>query len=100
VAISIEQDSRYLDNDRWAWSVRLKGTSAELDDIDHVVYVLHPTFHNPVREIRDRATNFRMETKGWGSFTIYAKVVYRDGHETGLEHELVLLYPNGTPTLA
>jgi len=100
VALSIEQDSSYLGNDRWAWSVHLNGESAELDDIDHVVYILHPTFHNPVREIRDRTTNFRMETKGWGTFTIYAQAIHRDGRETQLQHELALLYPDGTPTPA
>jgi len=100
VALSIKQDSSYLGNDRWAWSLQLSGTSLELDNVDHVVYVLDPTFHNPVREVRDRSTNFRMETKGWGTFTIYATVVTRDGRETPLEHELVLLYPDGKPTLA
>jgi transcription initiation factor IIF auxiliary subunit len=100
MALAVKQDSRYLGNDRWSWSVQLKGTRAELDDIDYVTYVLHPTFHNPVREVRDRATNFRMETKGWGTFTLYANAVHRDGHETHLEHELVLLYPDGKPTLA
>jgi transcription initiation factor IIF auxiliary subunit len=100
VALSIKQDSSYLGNDRWAWSLQLSGTSSELDDVDHVVYVLHPSFHNPVREVRDRGTNFRMETKGWGTFTLYATAVHRDGRETRLEHELVLLYPDGKPTLA
>jgi transcription initiation factor IIF auxiliary subunit len=100
VALSIEQDSSYLGNDRWSWSVHMNGTSAELDNIDHVVYILHSSFHDPVREIRDRATHFRMQTKGWGTFTLYAKVVHRDGHETSLEHDLLLMYPDGKPTLA
>jgi transcription initiation factor IIF auxiliary subunit len=100
VAVSIQQDASYLGNDRWTWSVELNGTPAELDDVDHVVYVLDPTFHNPVREIRDRVTNFRLTTSSWGTFTLYATVIHRDGHETPLEHNLVLLYPDGKPTLA
>jgi transcription initiation factor IIF auxiliary subunit len=100
VALSVQQDTSYLGNDRWAWSVQLNGTAAELDDVDHVVYVLDPTFHNPVRDIRDRASNFRLKDSTWGTFTIYVKIVHRDGHEESLEHNLVLLYPDGTPTPA
>jgi transcription initiation factor IIF auxiliary subunit len=100
VALSISQNQEYLGKDRWAWSVWLEGSSQELDGVDHVVYILHPTFHNPVRQINDRKTNFRLDTSGWGAFTIHAKAVHRDGRETMLDHDLVLLYPNGKPTLA
>jgi transcription initiation factor IIF auxiliary subunit len=71
-----------------------------LDDIDRVVYILHPTFHNPVREVEDRGSKFRLETSGWGTFTIHAKAVHRDGRETPLHHDLKLVYPDGTPTFA
>ena len=99
MALSIQQSQEYVGNERWRWSVWLDGTPEELDSIDQVLYILHSTFHNPVRSITDRATNFRLETSGWGGFTIHAKVTHRDGHETPLKHDLVLLYPNGTPTL-
>jgi transcription initiation factor IIF auxiliary subunit len=68
--------------------------------VSHVMYVLHPTFHNPVRLVTDRSSNFRLDTSGWGTFTIHAKAVHQDGTETHLKHDLVLLYPDGTPTLA
>jgi transcription initiation factor IIF auxiliary subunit len=100
VALSIKQSQEYLGNDRWRWSVWLDGTPEELDAIDYVRYILHPTFHNPVRYVRDRTTNFRLETSGWGTFTMHAKVVHSDGHETSLDYDLVLLYPDGTPTFA
>jgi transcription initiation factor IIF auxiliary subunit len=100
VALSVQQDTSYLGNDRWTWSVQLNGTPAELDDVDHVIYVLDPTFHNPVRDSRDRASNFRLKSSSWGTFTIYVKIVHRDGQEESLEHDLVLLYPDGTPTPA
>ncbi|MGH9406451.1 MAG: pYEATS domain-containing protein [Terriglobia bacterium] len=98
--LSIEQGAQYLGNERWKWWVWVEGTAAELDDIGRVVYVLHPTFHNPVREIKDRSSKFRLETSGWGTFRIHAKAVHLDGHETPLEHNLVLVYPDGTPTPA
>jgi len=100
MALSIEQDAHYVGKDRWEWSVWLEGTPEELDDVGRVVYILHPTFRNPVREVEDRSTKFRLETSGWGTFTIRARAVHSDGRETLLQHDLVLLYPNGTPTVA
>ena len=100
MAVALTQDATYAGGDRWEWSVSLDGPAQELDSIDHVTYVLHPTFHNPVREIRDRSTNFRLETSGWGTFTIHAKAAYKDGRDVALQHDLVLVYPDGTPTTA
>lgn len=82
------------------WSVWLSGDPEELDSIDHVLYILDPTFHNPVRTVSDRMTNFRLDTDSWGIFTIHANVMHRDGREKTLNHDLVLLYPDGTPTAA
>ena len=100
MAVTLAQRANYVGSDRWEWSIWLDGAAEELDSIDHVTYVLHSTFLNPVRRVSDRATNFRLETSGWGAFTIYAKATYKDGHELPLEHDLVLTYPNGTPTTA
>lgn len=99
MALSIQQSQEYLGSDRWRWSVWLNGTPEELDSVDHVVYILHPTFQNPVRPVSDRSTNFRLDTTSWGTFTMHANIVHRDGHETKLKHDLVLLYPDGKPTL-
>ncbi len=100
MALSIQQHQEFVGHGRWKWSVWLDGPPEELDSVDHVLYILHSTFHKPVREVSDRATNFRLDTSGWGTFTIRANVAHRDGRETLLAHELVLLYPDGTPTLA
>jgi len=100
VALSIQQAQEYLGRDRWKWSVWIGGSSEELDAVDHVTYVLHPTFHNPVRMIDDRASNFRLDTSGWGTFTIHAKAVLKDGNEVPLQHNLELFYPDGNPTAA
>lgn len=100
MALSIQQSDEYLRNGRWRWSVWLDGAPEELDSVDHVIYILDPTFHKPVRRIGDRSSNFRLDTSGWGTFTIHAIAVDRGGQETPLNHELVLLYPDGTPTLA
>lgn len=100
MAFSIQQSQEYMGGDRWRWSVWLDGTSEELNSVDHVIYILHSSFHNPVRRVSDRASNFRLNTSGWGTFTLHANIVDHAGHETTLSHDLLLVYPNGTPTLA
>lgn len=100
MALAIRQDEKYLGKDRWQWSVWVDGPPEELDAIDHVVYVLDSTFHDPVRTVTDRSTKFQLTTSGWGIFTVYAKAIKKDGSETNLEHDLVLRYPDGTPTAA
>jgi transcription initiation factor IIF auxiliary subunit len=100
VALSIQQSQEYLGKGRWSCSVWIDGEARDLDTIDHVTYILDPTFHNPVRTVTDRATNFRLDTSSWGKFTLHAVVNHRDGSETRLHHDLVLVYPDGTPTLA
>ena len=100
MGLSIRQDAHYVGHDYWKWSVCLEGAPEELEDVNRVVYILDPTFHNPVREVEDRSTKFRLDTAGWGTFTIRAIAEHRDGGRTSLTHDLVLTYPDGTPTAA
>ena len=96
--MEIKQDSQYVDEDWWQWSVQLKDSRPELDKVKYVEYSLHPTFPQPVRRISNRDSNFKLETAGWGEFPIDAKVVYKDGSEIKLKHELELKYPSGERT--
>jgi len=100
MTLRIEQDCDYKNDDWWEWSVWIEGTEQELDTIKFVQYTLHPSFPNPVRKITDRASKFQLKTSGWGSFTIYAKVLHKDGNDTSLQQELTLYYPDGTATTA
>ena len=99
MAIRIAQDFKYQGDDWWKWWVWVEGNEEELGEIDYVVYKLHPTFPSPVRKIADRSTKFRLETAGWGTFQLYAKVVLKDTSVVNLEHYLELEYPDdeGTP---
>ena len=45
-----------------------------LSKVEKVVYFLHKTFRNPVREVINRDTNFELRTAAWGEFTIRAEV--------------------------
>jgi|ERR1019366_9848615 transcription initiation factor IIF auxiliary subunit len=98
MALTIQQDFEYRGNDWWKWRVWIDGPPQELDAIDHVVYTLHRTFPNPIRRTSDRQSGFRLETGGWGVFTIYATLVHKNGRETEIFHDLRLEYPDGTPT--
>ena len=57
MSVNIAQDFEYQGDDWWKWWVWIDGPKEELDQIDHVVYTLHPTFPNPVRIVRDRSSN-------------------------------------------
>ncbi|MFT4938942.1 MAG: hypothetical protein ACI88A_001974 [Paraglaciecola sp.] len=45
-----------------------------LSKVEKVVYFLHKTFRNPVREVTNRDTNFELITAAWGEFSIRAEV--------------------------
>ncbi len=83
----------------WKWEAFLDDEgSGDLDKVEHVEYVLHPTFSNPVRTISDRESNFALRTQGWGTFPLTAFVYTRDGQKQKLVHEIELLSdpPSGT----
>ena len=90
MTIQIKQQTVLKSKDWWEWSVWLEGDKKQLDAIDHVVYTLHPTFPNPVVHISDRKTGFRLDSSGWGEFTIYLQINRKDGSTTKREHYLEL----------
>lgn len=92
----IEQGFNYEGDDWWSWWVWIEGKESDLDKIDYVLYTLHSTFPNPVRKMKDRKSKYKLEAEGWGTFTIYAKIVLVDKSEILIEHELYLEYPDGT----
>ena len=96
--IRIKQEATYSDEDWWDWSVELDAPKQMLDRVKFVEYELHPTFPRPIRRITDRDSSFRLSTGGWGTFPIRARVVFEDGREEQVEHELELHYPDGTMT--
>jgi transcription initiation factor IIF auxiliary subunit len=95
----IGQAYKFEGDDWWSWWIWVNAEEKKLDEIIHVVYTLHPTFNKPVRKITDRKSKFKLETEGWGVFTIYAKIVLRTGQEISLKHELHLEYPDGSNNL-
>lgn len=90
MTIQVKQQAVPKGKDWWEWSVWLEGAKKELDAIDHVVYTLHPTFPNPVVTATNRATGFRLNSSGWGEFTIYLQIKNKDGSTNKRRHYLKL----------
>jgi transcription initiation factor IIF auxiliary subunit len=97
-ALTIRQWDHYEGDDWWSWAVWVEGPAKALDLVDFVEWVLHPTFPNPVRKIKDRASKFRLETGGWGEFRVIARVRMQDGTQTKLRHDLELHKPKKKST--
>jgi hypothetical protein len=91
--IDIRQETHYKGKDWWQWSVCLDGPEEMLDRVGHVVYTLHPTFPTPVRQVSDRATNFRLDSAGWGEFEIFVDIVFKNGKHEQKKHWLELVAP-------
>ena len=79
MAIRIVQTSKQRPSeDLWDWEVHLEGANDELDQIKYVEYTLHETFSNPLRREYDRASGFALKELGWGTFTLYFRINYKD----------------------
>jgi len=88
--LRLKNSSAWQGKDRWKWSVWIEAKQESIEQIDRVEYVLHPTFPNPVRVVTNRASNFRLESKGWGEFMIHANVITKRGRTVRLNHWLKL----------
>jgi transcription initiation factor IIF auxiliary subunit len=84
--IRLKNSSAWQGGDRWKWSVWVEGKPETIEQIDRVEYLLHPTFPNPLRVITNPASNFRLDSKGWGEFMVHAKVITKRGHTIELNH--------------
>lgn len=80
--------SRELEPGWWDWGISLEGAPSELSQVRCVEYTLHPTFPNPVRMICTRDNNFLLTARGWGTFTLGAKLMLQDGSIRELKHQL------------
>ena len=72
------------------WVVFVKATDSVLNTIDHVEYLLHPTFPKPEVSSYNRADKFNYSSSGWGEFEIKAKVVFKNKKYLYLTHWLKL----------
>jgi hypothetical protein len=101
-ALAVTNASTYLPDVKsegrnwWDWTVYLAGPDAELAQVKCVEYMLHPTFDPPKVQVCERgagALAFPLTRRGWGTFTVKARVQLKDGSERALEHTLVFEPP-------
>lgn len=52
-----------------------------LNDVEKVVYHLHPTFPNPDIETNNRKQRFELNTRAWGEFNLSADVYIKNYEE-------------------
>ncbi len=82
---------KYAGDNHWEWEAFLDdGGTGQLDDVNSVEYVLHPTFKKPLRKITTRNNQFAMKTNGWGTFKLKAFVSMKDGSREKLTHYIEL----------
>lgn len=95
MSLEIHQAASFAGDGYWKWSVWIDGPDAELDQVQSVEWVLHPTFPNPIVQATQRQDKFRIEASGWGAFEINAHVSTNDGRTQHLKHWLRLEEPGG-----
>lgn len=80
-----------IGNDKWNWTVFIKGERQNIDDVKCVEYTLHPSFSKPVRlvcEPGDPQRPFGLSATGWGTFSIGIRILMKDGTHQDLRHQL------------
>ncbi len=80
-----------IGDNKWSWTVFLRGDRQRIDDIKCVEYKLHPTFPHPIRRICEKRYSnrpFGLSATGWGTFTIPIRVFMKDGTILHMKHQL------------
>ena len=88
--VRVANTYHYAGGRRYDWSVFIKEDRSTLDKIRCVEYTLHPTFPNPVRRICTSQSGFALRENGWGEFTIYVRIEWKDSHATNQSYRLDL----------
>ena len=82
MSVKIENYARRVeprdDYDWYEWKVFVDEEPDVLNRIKEVIYLLHPTFKNPERVMRNQNEGFALEGSGWGSFDMTVTIKYID----------------------
>lgn len=89
----IEQWSQYVGNDRWKWSCWIDAEPEPMSRISSVTWILHPTFSPSRITLKTRENQFRLDSSGWGTFTLRAKLDLTGGSSLELRRALKLDHP-------
>ena len=89
-SLRLENDSEPHGEGWWKWSAWVSGSPDDLAGLESVTYRLHPSSPEPVVQVTDRSTNFKLSSTGWGEFAISADAKMKDGRTIRLERWLAL----------
>ncbi|HUK42127.1 MAG TPA: pYEATS domain-containing protein [Candidatus Acidoferrales bacterium] len=95
MSYQIAQSEKYVGNNYWSWSAWIEASHDELDQLDYVTWILHPTFSPSRIENRSRETNFRLDTSGWGTFMLRAQLHFKNKPDSQIVNRMLrLTYPD------
>ncbi|MCI0331062.1 MAG: hypothetical protein L0196_09000 [candidate division Zixibacteria bacterium] len=89
--ITASNIARKISRGWWEWTVYVQGSEQALAQVRCVEYTLHPTFPNPIRTVCKRGSGvqaFPFTTKGWGTFEIGIRLIFKNGRIQKLKHQL------------
>ena len=96
MSYKICQDFEYAGNDYWRWWAWVDASDEQLDQVEQVTWVLHPTFKRSRITSTERATKFELRTAGWGTFQLKAEIKTKNEGTLNIKRNLRLEYPPET----
>jgi WD40 repeat protein len=91
LTLTADNVAKSVGDNKWNWTVFIKGDRQDIESVKCVEYKLHPSFPNPVRrvcELGDPKLPFGLSATGWGTFSIGIWVFMKDGTHQDLKHQL------------
>lgn len=88
VQVLSEQESSDANGNTREVKLYIDASDTFLENVSYVQYTLHSTFNPRVRTSNNKASKFQLKFTCWGQFTVYGKVVMRDGTAYNLEHTI------------
>jgi transcription initiation factor IIF auxiliary subunit len=90
--IAVDNIAKPMGNNRWEWTVFVKGDAETISKISCVEYELHETFPDRLRRVCERGSGpdhaFPLTASGWGTFDIPVTIYYADGRTEKLTYHL------------
>jgi transcription initiation factor IIF auxiliary subunit len=90
-SIDLTNVATRVSNEMWSWTAYVVGSPAELQSIRCVVYILHPTYPNPIQTVCNTSNPrypFGVTAEGWGTFSLRARIEFKDGSTKEVVHAL------------
>lgn len=91
ISLTLKNTAVKLKSGQFEWEAFIAGSANDIAQIDHVIYNLHPSFKESIRnqsQIGNINKPFMIKAKGWSVFKLKADVYLKNGKSVELEHVL------------